>query len=74
MWSTYCLDLLQKSIFAPLAPQFWGEPEFSHPPILRDLGGIPGFMQDVSCIARRIALYPISTSIQLAKLVMLAQS
>jgi len=25
------LDLLQKSIFAPLAPQFWGEPEFKVP-------------------------------------------
>ncbi len=24
---------------APLAPQFWGEPEFSRPPVLGDLGG-----------------------------------
>ncbi len=34
------LDLLQKSIFAPLAPQFWGEPEFSRPPILGSQCGL----------------------------------
>jgi hypothetical protein len=56
------IDLLQKSIFAPLAPQFWGEPEFKVPqnwgasavlgsPQVEHLawmrGGIPGFMQEV---------------------------
>ncbi len=45
--ASYPLDLLQKSIFAPLTPQFWGEPELQSPPILGDLGGIPGFMQEV---------------------------
>ena len=30
--------------FAPLAPQFWGEPEFTSPPELGDLGGFPGFI------------------------------
>jgi hypothetical protein len=58
------LDLLQKSIFAPLAPQLWGEPESQSPPELGsqcglgvspsrapgvDLGGISGFMQEVYC-------------------------
>jgi hypothetical protein len=28
------VDLLQKSIFAPPAPQFWGENTFSRPPEL----------------------------------------
>ena len=41
------LDLLQKSIFAPLTPQLWGEPETQSPPELGDLGGIPGFMHEV---------------------------
>ena len=26
--------------FAPLAPQFWGEPELQSPPELGDLGGL----------------------------------
>jgi hypothetical protein len=60
------LDLLQKSIFAPLAPQFWGEPEFKVPQDWGasggyagvspsgapgvDLGGFSGFMQEVYCV------------------------
>ncbi len=40
------LDLLQKQIIAPLAPQFWGNMSQS-PPNLGDLGGILGFMQEV---------------------------
>jgi hypothetical protein len=54
----------EKSIFAPLAPQLWGENTFTRPPELGsqcglgvspsratgvDLGGIPGFMQEVYC-------------------------
>ena len=38
-------DLLQKLIFAPLAPNSGGR--IQSPPELGDLGGIPGFMQEV---------------------------
>jgi hypothetical protein len=41
------IDLWKKSIFAPLTPQVWGEPEFKVPQCKGDLGGIPGFMQEV---------------------------
>ncbi len=30
--------------------QIWGEQELQSPPELGDLGGIPGFMQEVYCI------------------------
>ncbi len=62
-WSRFqLLDLLQKSIFAPLTPQLWGEQESQSPPELgsqcglgaspsrasgMDLGGISGFLQEV---------------------------
>ncbi len=55
----YLLDLLQKSIFAPPlpppppppwgphAPPRLGGEGIQSPPELGDLGGIPGFMQEV---------------------------
>jgi 5-oxoprolinase (ATP-hydrolysing) len=43
----HLIDLLQKSIFAPLTPQLWGEQESQSPPELGDLGGISGFLQEV---------------------------
>jgi hypothetical protein len=53
----YLLDLLQKSIFAPptppiprgdpMPPPILGGECIQSPPELGDLGGIPGFMQEV---------------------------
>ena len=42
--------------FAPLAPQFWGEPEVQSPPELGDLGGlsISNVSRDDLCVHRSL--------------------